>query len=353
MKTKIDYIELYTDFLISSNGQATATGLSSILDGQVSHDQVTRFLSKNEFTSKELWKHVKKTVREIESDEACLIFDDTVQEKKWTDESDIMCWHFDHTVGKSVRGINMLNALYYSNEVSIPIAFEIVKKEIPFSDIKTQQVKRRSDITKNELMREMILTAIKNQVKFQYILMDTWFGAKENFEFIDKYNKDFIAAIKSNRLFATSLDEKYKGKFKRVDTLELLDKESVRGYLKGYDKEIIIVRRVFTNKDGSTGILNLVCSDITLSGDTISTIYQKRWKVEEFFKSLKHNVDLAKSPTKTIRTQSNHIFLSILAFFKLECLKIKHKMNHFALRAQLLIKANQMAYQELQVFKSA
>ena len=68
---------------------------------------------------------------------------------------------------------------------------------------------------------------------------------------------------------------------------------------------------------------------------------------------LKHNVDLAKSPTKKVRTQSNHIFLSILSFFKLERLKIKHKMNHFALRAQLLIKANQMAYQELQVFKSA
>ena len=69
------------------------------------------------FTSKFLWKKVKKSVREVESDDTCLIFDDTVQEKKWTDESDIMCWHFDYTVCKSVRGINMLNALYYSNEV--------------------------------------------------------------------------------------------------------------------------------------------------------------------------------------------------------------------------------------------
>jgi len=55
--------------------------------------------------------------------------------------SDMMCWHFDHTVGKSVCGINMLNALYYSNEVSIPVAFEIVKKPIQFSDIKTKQRK--------------------------------------------------------------------------------------------------------------------------------------------------------------------------------------------------------------------
>lgn len=107
------------------------------------------------------------------------------------------------------------------------------------------------------------------------------------------------------------------------------------------------MRRIFKNKDESIGVLNLVCSDINLDGDTISTIYEKRWKVEEFHKSLKHNVDLAKSPTKTIRTQSNHIFLSVLSFFKLECLKIKHKINHFALRAQLLIRANQIAYEQL------
>lgn len=349
---KADYIELYTDYLISSNGYATATGLSAMTDNKVSHDQITRFLSKNEFGSKELWLEVKSTVREIESEDGCLIFDDTVQEKKWTDESDIMCWHFDHTIGKSVRGINMLNALYYSNETSIPLSFEIVKK-YQYSDIETRDVKRKAVITKNELMRDMILTAVKNQVKFKYVLMDTWFGAKENFEFIVKYKKEFVSAIKSNRLIALSLEDKKQGKFIKVDELELSDKQSVRGYLRGYDKEILLVRRIFTNKDGSTGVLNVVCSDITLDGDAVSTIYEKRWKVEEFYKSLKHNVDMAKSPTKTIRTQSNHIFLSILSFFKLECLKIKHKLNHFAIRMKLLIKANQMAYLELQRLKGA
>ncbi len=42
-----------------------------------------------------------------------------------------------------------------------------------------------------------------------------------------------------------------------------------------------------------------------------------RVKVEEFHKSLKHNIDLAKSPTKIIRTQSNHIYLSVLSFLSL------------------------------------
>jgi hypothetical protein len=349
---KIDYEELYTDYLISGSGKATATGLSEMMEGLVSHDQVTRFLAKSEFDSKSLWKKVKSTVRKIEGEEGCLIFDDTVQEKKWTKENDIMCWHFDHTKGKSVRGVNMLNALYYNKGMSVPLSFEIIAK-YQYSDIKTKEVKRKAIKTKNELMRSMINTAVRNRVKFKYVLMDTWFGAKENFEFITKHKKEFVSAIKSNRLIALSLEDKKQGKFIRVDTLELLDKQSIRGYLKGYDKEIVLVRRIFTNKDGSNGILHLVSSDITLDGDSISTIYEKRWKVEEFYKSLKHNVDFALSPTKTVKTQSNHIFLSILAFFKLECLKIKHNLNHFALRAKLLIRANQIAYQELQAFKGA
>ncbi|WP_165541345.1 hypothetical protein [Acinetobacter sp. ANC 4862] len=39
---------------------------------------------------------VKLTVRKIKQDEAVQIFDDIIQEKAWTDENDIMCWHFDH-----------------------------------------------------------------------------------------------------------------------------------------------------------------------------------------------------------------------------------------------------------------
>jgi hypothetical protein len=335
---KTNYLELYTDYLISGNGKATATGLSSMMDGEISHDQITRFLSQNEFTSKDLWLKVKHKVREIESEDGCLIFDDTIQEKKWTDENEIMCWHFDHTVGKSVRGINMLNALYYSNDISIPVSFEIIKKPIIFSDIKTKKVKRKSEITKNSLMRQMIQTAVNNRLKFRYVLMDTWFSAKENFEFIVKHKKEFIAALKSNRQFATTLENKHKGNFQRVDELNLSNKQSIRGYLKGYDKEVLIVRRIFTNKDGSIGMLNLVCSDITLDGNSVTTIYEKRWKVEEFYKSLKSNVALAKSPTKTIRTQSNHVFLAVFSFFKLECLKMKHHLNYLEFRTKLLIK---------------
>jgi hypothetical protein len=68
---------------------------------------------------------------------------------------------------------------------------------------------------------------------------------------------------------------------------------------------------------------------------------------------LKSNAGLAKPPTRTATTQNNHVFMSIYAVFKLECLKIKHKANHFALRAKLFIKATQQAYAELQKLRVA
>ena len=73
--------DLYADYLLSTFGAATATGLSAMVEGDVSHDQVTRFLSAQEYTSKDLWQQVKSTIRSIERDDGVLIFDDTIGEK--------------------------------------------------------------------------------------------------------------------------------------------------------------------------------------------------------------------------------------------------------------------------------
>ena len=123
-------LELYTDYLLSSFGATTATGLSAMVQGDVSHDRITRFLSRQDYTSKDLWRQVKAMVREVEDVQGVLIFDDTIQEKAWTDESDLICWHYDHCSGRTVKGINLLNALYHCDGRSIPVAFELVQKPL-------------------------------------------------------------------------------------------------------------------------------------------------------------------------------------------------------------------------------
>jgi hypothetical protein len=95
-------------------------------------------------------------------------------------------------------------------------------------------------------------------------------------------------------------------------------------------------------------VLYLVCSDTTIEADTIIEVYQKRWHIEEFHKSIKSNTGLASSPTKTVRTQNNHFFSSIYAYFKLELLKSNTRLNHFALKAKLHLQALKASLAELQ-----
>ncbi len=112
-------------------------------------------------------------------------------------------------------------------------------------------------------------------------------------------------------------------------------------------------KTVLNKKDGSTGILYLACSDITLEENAILTVYKKRWQIEVFHKSLKQNAALGGTPVRTVKTQNNHIFAALYALFKLESLKIKLRVNHFALRSKIYLNALKSAFQELQLLKDA
>jgi hypothetical protein len=50
----------------------------------------------------------KKLIRQYENGEGCLIFDDTIVEKAYMDENEIICWYYDHSKGRNVKGINIL-----------------------------------------------------------------------------------------------------------------------------------------------------------------------------------------------------------------------------------------------------
>src|SRR6266567_4492795 len=108
-----ELLDLYSDYLISSFGQTTGTGLSALLGGSVSHDRIQRFLSRKEFTSADLWLLVKAHVRAIEQADSYIIVDDSISEKPYTDENDIIAWHYDHSSDRMVKGINFMSAIYH------------------------------------------------------------------------------------------------------------------------------------------------------------------------------------------------------------------------------------------------
>jgi hypothetical protein len=79
---------------------------------------------------------------------------------------------------------------------------------MPYIDKKTGKTKRKSSVTKNELMQQMVIQCIRNRLKFEYVLADSWLASSDNMLFIHRKKKFFLMDIKSNRLVALSQQDR-------------------------------------------------------------------------------------------------------------------------------------------------
>jgi hypothetical protein len=344
----LNVFDLYVDYLICSTSYTTATGLSKLTNKVISHDRITRCLSERDFTAKDFWQTVKSSYKSIEGENGVFIVDDSIQEKPYTDENELICWHYDHSKKRSVKGINFVSGMYYSEKGALPIGYELVRKNKIVIDNKTGKRKPKATISKQEHFRSLIAYSLKNEVKYDYVLTDSWFASKENMIFIKKLGKDFIMSLKTNRKVALSEEDKSLGKFVGIDSLELGEGTIV--WLKDLEFPLRLVRQIFKDGDGSTGVLYLASSTIGLTDEQIATIYQKRWKIETYHKSLKNNASLAKSPAKTIRTQANHLFASLCAYIRIDLIARNNGENHFSLKSKIYLASLRNAMLELKKF---
>ncbi len=275
-------------------------------------------------------------------------------EKPYTDESTLVCWHYDHSKGRSVKGINLVNVIYESSGIRLPVNYAVVEKDQRVWDEKKGKEVRKSSISKNEQVRLMLKACVQNTIKFRYIIADTWYSAAETMTFIvKKLGRFFLLPLKSNRNVALSLQEKEQGQYQAVSSLALEQGQTYQVWVEQCSFPLLLTKLVFRNEDATEGTLYLVTNDLTLAADQMDTLYQRRWCVEEFHASIKGNTSLAASPTKSRRTQLNHVFASIYAFVKLEVMRVEVKLNHFALRSKLYVKALQASFAELRRLKAS
>lgn len=346
-------LDLYTDYLICSIGQTTGTGLSALLGGSVSHDRIQRFLGGQEFTSADLWHFVcvKPHVRAVEHRDGCIIVDDSIPEKPYTDENDIIAWHYYHSKGTTIKGINFLSALYHVSglELSLPTGFRLVRKTELYVDKKDGKTKRRDPISKNEHYQALL---------YRFVLNDVWYACEpanpDNMRFIKvELERDFIMPLKTNRKVALSEADKRQGRYIRVDSVPLATGEVVTVYLEGIDFPLISVKQLFVNEDGSQVTQYLVCSDVIYTFDQITTIYNsslrssvERGRVsqvpqaERFFGTFAHSHSRHPDPS----SHNLPLFASLCGYVKLELLKVSNDLNHFALKSSIYLRAMQVAF---------
>jgi hypothetical protein len=185
-------------------------------------------------------------------------------------------------------------------------------------------------------------------VQFRLVLNDVWFASSENMIFVKHtLKKEFVMPIKENRKMALSVEDKQRGRYQAVNSPELPEGVTLKIWLGAVDFPVLLSKEVFTNKDGSAGVRYLVTSDLTVSCDRMTRLFQRRWSIEAYHKALKQNASLEKSPTRTATTQRNHLFASLCAYVRLESLKLKTSVSQFTLKSKIYLSALKAAYAEL------
>ena len=353
-----EMIDIYSDYLITNFGQATATSLSNVLNGELSHDSITRALADRELTSKDYWKLAKPIIREIQDENASLFLaphqhltglgrsiDDLIVEKPHSEESGVIGYYFDHTKGRSVKGMNIVDAAYITSKARVPLDFVVVKKLEYKVDLQGKPFRPQTQ-TKHEILEDILRFAVHNEVPFKTVLFDVWYGSADNMRLVKlDLNKEFITPLKGNR--KVKLLETAGSTLQAVESLELVEGQPYLARLEGVPFDVTVVKLVFKHEDGHQGLLFLCASETGLTGEEIRLGYQKRWPVEEQHKSGKQNTGLGTSPASLVVARVNHVFCSFVGVLKLECLKLKTGLNHFALKAKLRLKAVQAAQTEL------
>ena len=226
----------------------------------------------------------------------------------------------------------------YLRDIALPIGFQIIAETEYYTDPGDGKEKRRCPVPENKYAREMIEQSVISRIPFRYVLTDVRSASAENMMFIrHDVKKDSVMPVKTYRKTALSHDDRRQGRYVGTDSIDFGTDNPTEIFPEDADFPMFLVKQVFADRDGGTGTLYLVSSDITLTYERIT--YRKRRNAECYHKSLKQNVSSEKSPAKIVSTRKNHFFASLRGCVRLEMSRISNKPNHFALKAEIYISA--------------
>ncbi len=119
------------------------------------------------------------------------------------------------------------------------------------------------------------------------------------------------------------------------------------------DFPLTLVKQVLKDGDSTSEVRYLVSNDLRADAHTLSTAYSHRWQVEQLHKSTKSNTGYGQSPAHRLRVPEDAtFFLAMLAYVKLESVKLATHQNHFALKRLLALDALKVAYRHWQDMKT-
>jgi len=298
MITKQQYVE----YLISTPINYTCTNLAEHLEG-VSHDAVSDYLEREKLTARHLWELVEGLIDN--SPDACMIIDDSVHNKEYSQAIEMVKLQYSGAVGGLVRGIGVVNLVHTNGKDGehYPVDFRIYAKE---ADGKT----------KNDHFQEMLLRAISEKdIKAKRLLFDSWYASWQNLKMVHRLDLIFYTTLKNNRLVSLSKESGYI----HLDEIEWTEERLKNGIIVKL-KKVPFKVKLFKVVAKNGNIDWIITND--LDEATITQVAQDandlRWQVEEFHRELKQLTGSEKCQCRKARSQRNHLACCYHAWLSLK-----------------------------------
>jgi hypothetical protein len=316
--TKLDYCQ----YLLSSQINYTITNLAEHLEN-ISHDKINYYLKKEKLTPRLLWDNVKDVI--MTDDNGYVIFDDSVLDKRYSEEIEIVRRQYSGNEHGVLKGIGVVSCVYVNPKLQ---RFWVVDYRIfnPDADGKTK-IDHVKDMLQNLVYHKLL--------PFDTVLMDTWYAVHNLMLYIDSLDKIYYCPLKDNRL----VDDTFgKEKYKRIELLQWSEEELECGKIikiKGFpaNKKVKLFRiTVSTNRTDY-----VVTNDLSQSStDVVQQVCKIRWKIEEFHREIKQLTGIESCQCRKARLQLNHIACAMLVWVRLKNLAYRTGQTIYQIKQKLL-----------------
>jgi hypothetical protein len=296
------------------------TNLAEHLEN-ISGDKINYYLKNEKLTPRLLWDNVKDLI--VTDEDAYIIFDDTVLDKRFSEEIEIVRRQYSGEHG-IVKGIGIVSCIYVNPKI---LNFWVIDYRIFDPD--------NDGLTKVDHVKNMLLSLVYQKLlPFDTVLMDTWYAVNNLMLYIDSLDKVYYCPLKTNRLVDDSFG---KEKYKNIELLSWGESELECGKIikiKAFPAEKKVkLFRVTISTDRTDYVAT---NDISqTSTDVAQKVCKIRWKIEEFHREIKQLTGIESCQCRKARLQRNHIACAMLVWLRLKNLayqtgqtiyKIKHNL---------------------------
>jgi len=289
----------YIEYLISTRENYTCTNLAEHKEG-VSHDSASDYLQRDKITPRSLWERVSRLLKD--SPAAYLMVDDSVQNKQYSRQIELVKRQYSGAEHGLVRGIGVVNLVHSDGAVFYPIDYRIFAPE-------------EDGKTKNEHFREMLLNAKNDKgLQAKTVLFDSWYAGVDNLKLIVRLGMVFVTTLKSNRMVSLTPEGGYVHLQDVVWTAEQLE-HGLSIKLKELPFRVQLFKVVATNGDIGWIITNH--PEGMMTTDAIQSENAVRWQIEQLHRELKQLTGSEKCECRKARSQRTHIGACYHAWFAL------------------------------------